>query len=68
MLIVFLVYLIFLLIYSSFVTMALWHIKKYALPDDASRWVIRIFVVGAASMVVVSMILFFLIPWNNLIS
>lgn len=57
-------YVLFLAVYASLAGMALWHVKKYELPDDSSKWVGTIFVMGSIVMTIVSFVLLFLIPWS----
>lgn len=60
------VYLIFLIIYSFLGWAVIWQVKKYLLPNDASRWVLRTFVIGSVVFLAVSLIFFFMIPWNEI--
>ena len=65
-LIVFGAYIIFLIIYISTILAIVWQVKKYLLPNDASRWVLRTFIIGSIILIIVSLILFFLIPWEEM--
>jgi len=56
--IAFIFYFLYLIIYGSLVWAVIWQIKRYLLPNDGSKWVLRIFVIGSIAIAIVSLILF----------
>jgi hypothetical protein len=66
MIVVLIIYIIFLICYLFFIWTILWHSKKYIPPNDASMWVIKMFIIGSALLIIISLILFFMVPWDNL--
>lgn len=56
---------IFLLAWAGIATAVAWQVNRYLPAGDKSVWVLRFFYVGGAVLIVVSFILFFLVPWNS---
>lgn len=66
-LLIFTIHLAFILIYAGLVAALLWHYGKYKLPNEKARWIIWTFIVLSALFAVVSTIILFMIPWEEII-
>lgn len=61
------VYILFLIFYILFIAAIFWQAEKYVLPQDKYRWVTNIFLGTIAAFIIISALLFFLTPWNEII-
>lgn len=60
------IYLFFLAVYVFLIASIVWQIRMYLLPHDKARIVLDVFIIGAAMLIIVSLISFFIIPWKDL--
>ena len=67
MIIPLIIYILFLIFYILFIAAIFWHIKEYILAQDKYRWITDIFLGVIAIFVIISALLFFLTPWNEII-
>lgn len=67
MIIPLIVYVLFLIFYTLFIAAIFWQIKKYVPPQDKYRWVTNIFLGAIAAFIIISALLFFLTPWDEII-
>lgn len=67
MIIPLIVYILFLISYILFIAAIFWHIEKYIPPQDKYRWITNIFLGAVAAFLIISALLFFLTPWNEII-
>ena len=58
----------FLAVYAVLVAALLWHHRKYSLPRDPARWVIRPFLAFSVIFAVIATILLFTVPWDIIVS
>ena len=65
-LVAFVPYILFLLVYVFIAWAIVWQVNRYLLPNDASRWVLWIFIAGSVVLIAISLVLFFLIPWEEI--
>lgn len=61
-------FLIFLAIYVAIVGMVGWHLKAYASPHDPYAWVSLTFLIAIGIFLLLSVILFFSVDWETLLS
>jgi len=60
------IFLLFLIAYVLFVVAILWHLSEYVMPGDKYRWMTNIFLASIIIFIVISIVLFFTIPWSDL--
>lgn len=58
-------YLIFIAVYIFLIVSIASQVKKYLLPNDSARLILKLFITGSAAIITISFILFLLTPWNN---
>lgn len=62
------IFIAFLIGWASVATAVAWQINRYLPAYDKSMWVLRFFYIGGAILMIASFILFFLVPWNNVLA
>ncbi|MEK7122095.1 MAG: hypothetical protein AAB807_00810 [Patescibacteria group bacterium] len=67
MIIPLIVYILFLISYILFIAAIFWHFKEYIPPQDKYRWITNIFLGAIAAFLIISALLFFLTPWDEII-
>jgi len=60
------VYIIFLLIYIASAGAVLWQIHQYAPLKQKSSKIIKIFLMIVVVLIIISLVLFFTVPWNEI--
>lgn len=68
MIIPILFFIIFLIAYGAVVVMLWWHLKEYLISHDPYSWVNKLFFIVIAIFMIISMFLFFIVPWGELLS
>jgi hypothetical protein len=63
-----LLFIIFLIIYSTLIVMLWWHLKEYMTSHDPYSWATKLFFVFIGIFMLISIFLFFTVPWNVLLS
>lgn len=58
------IYALFLCIYGFFIFAVLWHVREYTMSQDLSKWIIRMFLTIMLLLGILSLILFFNIPFS----
>ena len=61
------IYILFLLGYLFFSWAILWHMKKHLPIDKTSKFAIRLFIIGSIVLISLSLFLFFMVPWEEII-
>jgi len=62
----FTIYFIFSGIYVFLIFSINSQVKKYILPHDSAVRILNVFIFGAVVLLIISAVLLFLVPWNNL--
>lgn len=68
MLIPLIIFILFLSAYILFVVAVLWHLREYILRDDKYRWVTNAFLAIIVIFIIISIVMFFVVPWSEIIS
>lgn len=67
--IAFILFVLFIIGYAIFFALNVWHLKKYSLASDPSiNKIILFFSVASLVIIIVSFVVFFAIPWKDLIN
>lgn len=66
MIIPLIIYSLFILAYVAFIAVIIWHLKEYMLPGDSRNWITNIFLVIIAIFIIMSTVLFFMVPWDQI--
>lgn len=61
----FAILLIVLLIFAAAIATVVYHLKKYSVPGDKTREVLQIFIAGTVIFVLVTLLLFLSVPWDQ---
>jgi len=61
------IYFSFLTGYWILVSALLWHYRQYSLPKDKARWVVGIFLFFAIVLTLLSIMILFLIDWQEVL-
>ena len=59
-------YILFLLCYAAFAAALIYHVKKYAVPDDQLHTFIMPFLMCSCILILISLFFFLDVPWHAL--
>lgn len=57
--------LVVLLVFAAGVATIVYHLRKYAVPGDKTRMILRMFIAGTTVFFLATLIVFLSVPWDN---